>query len=89
MAKAMSEKTKRVWDQIKYEVENARSTTYEEWLGKTNDHPSLRRLFDDKRSGIVRGYWDGRTLAALERRGLIKYFDNMERDCWEVYVIEK
>lgn len=89
MAAKMSEKTKRVWDEIMYEVESARATTYEEWLGKTKDSPSLRKLFRDKQNGIIRGYWDGRTLAALERRGLIKYFDNMERDCWEVYVIEK
>lgn len=88
MAAKMSAKTERVYKQIRAQVEYARNHTYEEWLGKTKDNCILHDLYDEQRGGLVHGLWDGRCLCALERRGLIRYFDDMRSDDWAVRLIE-
>lgn len=85
---AMSDKMQSVYNEIKRAVEDARNSSYEDWLGKMEDHPAIRDMYNRERHGEVHGYWDGRTLNALERRGLIKYFDDMDRDDWCVILIE-
>lgn len=87
--KAMSKQTEYVYNRIKGSVEYARERSYDEWLGKCRDSAALRELYEETRQGIIYDCYDGRSLAALERRGLIKYFDNMEKDCWEIYLIEQ
>lgn len=89
MAKAMTKQTQYIYNRIKGHVEYVRSLTYKEWLGKCPDNAAARELYDETYAGIVYDYYDGRSLAALERRGLIKYYDNMEKDCWEIHLIEQ
>lgn len=84
----MSKKTKRVYDSIVNHIKTAREDGYEKWLGKTKDCAAMRMLYDDICSGIIYTHLDGRSLAALERRGLIRYYDDMKRDCWCVVLIE-
>ena len=88
MAAKMSEKTERILNQIRAKVDYARSHTYEEWLGKTKDCGFLRDLYEEQRSGFVHGLWDGRCLSALERRGYIRYYDDMQSNDWAVRLIE-
>ena len=83
----MSAKTQRVYDSIVSMVEYARNHTYEEWLGKTKDSCILRDLYEEQKSGLVHGFWDGRSLSALEKRGLIRYYDDMQKDDWCVRLI--
>lgn len=81
----MSEKMQRVYDQIRYDVEYARTHSFDEMYGVENrDCQVLLDLYEEKQDGIVRGCWDGRTLCALERRGLIRYYDDMSNDEWVV-----
>lgn len=87
-APKMSEKTQRVYDSILRAVEYVRSISYGEWLGNMSDDPCLRELYEEQRNGIVHGLWDGRCLSALERRGLIRYYDDMECDDWCVVLID-
>lgn len=83
----MSAKTQLVYDSIVSKVEYARNHTYEEWLGKTKDSCILRYLYEEQKSGLVHGFWDGRSLNALEKRGLIRYYDDMQKDDWCVWLI--
>lgn len=87
--KAMTKNMEIVYNRILWTVNNARTKDYDEWRGVVKDHRYLREMYDNERLGILLMNVDGRTLAALERRGLIKYYDNMEHDCWEVYLIEE
>ena len=87
MAK-MSAKTQDIYRSITSYVKHTREQAYEEWLGKTKDDPALRALYDEICSGVVHGYWDGRSFAALERRGLIRYYDDMQSDDWCVILVE-
>lgn len=89
MATKMSAKTKRVYEDILGTINYVRTHTYEEWLGKSKDAFFLRNLYEEQRSGLVHGLWDGRCLAALERRGLIRYFDDMNADDWCVKLVEE
>lgn len=84
----MSAKTKRVYDSIVNHIHSAREDGYEKWLGSTEDCPAMRELYAEICSGVVYTLLDGRSLAALERRGLIRYFDDMGRDCWCVVLVE-
>lgn len=88
MATKMSAKMQRVYEDIKRSVEYARNTPYEEWLGNCPDYSFLRAKYNEQRGGLVHGLWDGRTLNALEKRGLIRYIDDMEADDWAVRLIE-
>ena len=88
MATKMSAKMQRVYEDIKSMVEYARNTPYDEWLGTCPDYSFLRARYDEQRGGLVHGLWDGRTLNALEKRGLISYFDDMDADDWTVRLIE-
>lgn len=85
----MSMRTKRVYDSIVHYIQSAREDGYEKWLGKTKDNPVMRALYDEICSGVIYTQFDGRSLAALERRGLIRYCDDMERDCWRVVLVEE
>ena len=88
MATKMSAKMQRVYEDIKSMVEYARNTRYDEWRGNCPDYGFLRARYEEQRGGLVHGLWDGRTLSALEKRGLIRYFDDMDEDNWTVRLIE-
>ena len=88
MAK-MSAKMERVLNQIRAQVEYARTHTYKEWLGNSKDYAFLRALYEEQRDGLIHGLYDGRTLAGLEKRGYIKYFDDMVSDDWAIRLIEE
>lgn len=87
MAAKMSQKMERTLDYILSRVEEARTKTFEEWLEAYNrytldDHVVcyLRSVYAENKDGIVRGMYDGRTLNALEKRGYLRYFDDLEQE---------
>lgn len=88
MATNLSAKSERIYRDIISTVNYVRTHTYEEWLGKMKDDPVLFALYEEQKAGVVHGFWDGRSLAALERRGLIHYYDDMQRDDWCVILVE-
>ena len=87
MAK-LSEKMQRTLDSIMWRVDNARNHSYEEWLGGIGDDSFMRTEYMNNKCGIVYGWFDGRSLAALERRGILFYWDDMERDAYCVMINE-
>lgn len=88
MAK-MSAKMERVLNQIRRQVEYARTHTYDEWLGNSKDYSFFHAMYEEQRDGLIHGLYDGRTLHALEERGYIKYFDDMVADDWAIRLIEE
>lgn len=97
MAAKMSKSMERVLDNIISRVEEARTKTFEEWLAAysrytLDDHVVcyLRSVYAENKDGIVRGMYDGRVLHALERRGYIRYWDdlNQERGNWIIRLTE-
>lgn len=97
MAAKMSQKMTRTLDYIISKVEDARTKTFEEWLaefGYTLDDEAvfyLAEVYAENKQGIVRGMYDGRTLNALEKRGYLRYFDDLEqeRGNWIIYLADK
>lgn len=76
MATKMSAKMESVFKDIKWEVENARAKTYEEWLGPLKDCGFYWTRYNEAKLGFAHGYWDRRTLNALAKRGLIQFADD-------------
>ena len=97
MAAKMSQKMERTLDYILSKVEDARTKTFEEWLAEysyTLDDEAvfyLAEVYAENKQGIVRGMYDGRTLNALEKRGYLRYFDDLEqeRGNWIIYLADK
>lgn len=93
---AMSQKMERTLRYILSKVEDARSHTFEEWLAEysyTLDDEAvsyLAEVYAENKQGIVRGMYDGRTLNALEKRGYLRYWDDLEqeRGNWIIRLIE-
>jgi hypothetical protein len=86
----------RTLDYIRSKVEDARTKTFEEWLTEfsyTLDDEAvfhLEEVYAENKNGIVRGMYDGRVLYALERRGYIRYWDDLEqeRGNWVIRLME-
>jgi hypothetical protein len=97
MAAKMSQKMERTLSYILSKVEDARTKTFEEWLNDFNytlDDEAVFYLADvyaENKQGIVRGMYDGRTLNALEKRGYLRYFDDLEqeRGNWIIYLTDE